>query len=177
MHISQKKSYDFSFSLCTCWFNLLKVTSLLRQWWISWGIRKVASTWRACSWRQEVWFLWYPQILTSQGFTTLQQLQTLKGAALDPASDVIASFTLILMTAVYSDLICLSFVLQVYIQTLHLCEIHWRRLERHSFSQLWFRWPCKEEAPFPEQTWPQTQFVFQAWGGGCHHWQLQGLMI
>ena len=77
-----------------CWFHLPKATSLLRQWWISWGIKKVASTWRACSWLQEVWCLWFPQILLCQGFTILQQLQTLKSKELDLTLAGKASFKL-----------------------------------------------------------------------------------
>lgn len=93
--VSGKRLQDFSLNFCICWCHLLKATSLQRQWWLSWGIKIVESTWRECSWLQEVWCLWYPQILFCQGFTILQQLQTLKGKELKLPSTGKSSFKFI----------------------------------------------------------------------------------
>lgn len=66
--------------------SFVQVTSLLRPWWISWGIKIVASTWRACSWRQEAWCQWFPVILRCQECTISQLPQTRRGNALHSAS-------------------------------------------------------------------------------------------
>lgn len=75
----EKPLHDSCQCLHTCWLCLLKVTSLGRQWWTSWEIKIVVSTWRACSWLQEVWCLLFQRTPNCQECTILQQLQILRG--------------------------------------------------------------------------------------------------
>lgn len=150
-----------------CCFCELKVTSLLRPWWTSWGIKTVDSTWRACSWQPEAWCRSYPGILLCQGFTILQRLRTRTGTA---ASQLPTYFW-------YQQLISKLFLMQqVCVQTFHLCEKP-KAAEGDDLSQLRSWRSREEETTLPEQTWPQAPAVCQTRAGGCRHRVPQGSLI
>lgn len=81
LYTSGIMSGNWFHDLCVYFWKcyLLKVTSRQRRWWVSWGIKTVESTWRECSWLQEVWCLWSPQTLLCLEFIILQPPQILKG--------------------------------------------------------------------------------------------------